>query len=81
MLVLTRQTNQSVMIGHDIEVVVVGMQNGKVRLGFIAPSQTKIHRKEVYQELNELPVQAHGQPPSVCHPVKPNPLNAVDDIR
>jgi len=49
MLVLTRETNQSIMIGDDIEIVVVAVQGGKVRLGINAPRDVPVHRKEVYE--------------------------------
>ncbi len=49
MLVLTRATDQSIMIGNDIEIVVVAVQGGKVRLGITAPKHVSVHRKEIYE--------------------------------
>ena len=49
MLVLTRETNQSIMIGDDIEIVVVAVRGGKVRLGINAPRHVPVHRKEIYE--------------------------------
>ena len=51
MLVLSRQRDESVMIGDAIEVRVVDVRGDKVRLGFIAPRDVSVHRKEVYDEI------------------------------
>jgi carbon storage regulator len=48
MLVLTRKTNQSIMIGDDIEVSVLSVSRDKVRLGISAPREVPVFRKEVY---------------------------------
>jgi len=47
MLVLAREKNESITIGDDITVTVVGIQGGKVRLGIIAPLAVPVHRSEV----------------------------------
>lgn len=51
MLVLTRKENESIIINDNIEVVILGIEDGKVRLGINAPKDLEIHRKEVYQLL------------------------------
>jgi carbon storage regulator len=51
MLVLTRKSNQSFMIGDDIEVVVVSVIGEKVRIGIQAPREIPVFRKEVYLEI------------------------------
>ena len=48
MLVLTRKTNQSIMIGDDIEVTVLAVSRDKIRLGIAAPKDVPVYRKEVY---------------------------------
>ncbi len=48
MLVLARQRDQTIMIGDDIEVVIVDIRGDKVRLGINAPTSVRVHRKEVY---------------------------------
>jgi carbon storage regulator len=48
MLVLTRKTNQSIMIGDDIEVSVLDVSRDKIRLGITAPRDVPVFRKEVY---------------------------------
>jgi cytosine deaminase len=51
MLVLSRQRDQSVMIGQDMEVRVVDIRGDKVRLGFVAPREVGVFRKEVYEAI------------------------------
>jgi carbon storage regulator len=48
MLVLTRKTNQSIMIGDDIEVSVLAVSRDKIRLGITAPREIPVYRREVY---------------------------------
>lgn len=48
MLVLTRQKNESIMIGNNIEIVIVDIRGDKVRLGITAPRSISVHRKEIY---------------------------------
>ncbi len=51
MLVLTRKTRESIMIGDDIEVTVLSSDGAKVRLGIQAPSNVPVHRTEIYLEI------------------------------
>ena len=51
MLVLTRKSNQSIMIGDDIEVSVLSIMGEKVRVGIQAPRDIPVFRKEVYLEI------------------------------
>jgi cytosine deaminase len=51
MLVLSRQRDQSVMIGEDTEVRVIDVRGDKVRLGFVAPRDVSVHRKEVFDAI------------------------------
>jgi carbon storage regulator len=53
MLVLSRNTDESIVIGKDITVTVVAIQGDKVRLGIDAPKEIPIHRLEVYQAIAE----------------------------
>jgi carbon storage regulator len=48
MLVLTRKTNQSIMIGDDVEISVLAVSRDKIRLGITAPRDVAVFRKEVY---------------------------------
>ena len=51
MLVLSRQKDQTIMIGDTIEITVVDIRGDKVRLGINAPSKIPVHRKEVYDAI------------------------------
>ena len=51
MLVLTRRSNQSIMIGDDIEVSVLSVMGDKVRLGIDAPANIPVFRTEIYLEI------------------------------
>ena len=53
MLVLSRKRNEKVMIGHDIEVVVVEIRGNNVRLGIVAPKEVPVHREEVYEAIKK----------------------------
>ena len=53
MLVLTRKSNQSIMIGDDIEVSVLSIMGQKVRIGIQAPRETPVFRKEIYLEIQQ----------------------------
>ena len=53
MLVLTRKSNQSIMIGDDIEVSVLAIMGEKVRIGIQAPRDIPVFRKEVYNEIRD----------------------------
>ncbi|HBW47180.1 TPA: carbon storage regulator [bacterium] len=63
MLVLARHLNESIIIGDDIEIVVVSVQHDQVKLGIKAPRNISVHRKEVYDEIqreNRLAADARG---------------------
>lgn len=51
MLVLSRQPDQSIMIGDEIEIVIVEIRGDKVRVGINAPKNVAVHRKEVYEAI------------------------------
>jgi carbon storage regulator len=53
MLVLTRKSNQSIMIGDDIEITVLSIMGEKVRIGIQAPRDIPVFRKEVYLEIQQ----------------------------
>jgi|SRR5215210_2561231 len=53
MLVLTRKTNQSIMIGDDVEVSVLAVSRDKIRLGITAPRDVPVFRKEVYLSIKD----------------------------
>jgi carbon storage regulator len=51
MLVLSRQKDETIIIGDDIEITVVDIRGDKVRLGVSAPKSISVHRKEVYDAI------------------------------
>lgn len=51
MLVLSRQRDQSIIIGDDIVITIVDIRGDKVRLGINAPSEIPVHRREVYEAI------------------------------
>lgn len=75
MLVLSRQRDETIMIGDDVEVTVVDIRGDKVRLGITAPAHITVHRKEVYDAIQrenreaaniqpkDLPPNQGGTPP------------------
>lgn len=53
MLILTRKIGEKLRINDDIEVVVLGVKHGQVRLGVEAPKDVSVHREEIYQRIQE----------------------------
>ncbi len=51
MLVLSRQRDETIMIGDEVEITVVDIRGDKVRLGINAPRSVQVHRKEVYDAI------------------------------
>ena len=51
MLVLSRQKDESIMIGDNVEVTIVDVRGDKVRLGITAPKEIPVHRMEVYEAI------------------------------
>ncbi|MDR0272954.1 MAG: carbon storage regulator CsrA [Clostridiales bacterium] len=51
MLALTRKKGESIIVGDNIEVVVLGITGEQVRLGILAPKTVAVHRKEIYEQI------------------------------
>ena len=51
MLVLSRQKDESIIIGDDVEIIIVDVRGDKVRLGITAPKDVSVHRREVYDAI------------------------------
>ena len=73
MLVLTRKTNQSIMIGDAVEVSVLAVSRDKIRLGITAPRDVPVFRKEVYLSIQEEQMGAEGD-------AKEQVEQALDDL-
>ncbi len=58
MLVLSRQRDETIMIGDDVEITVVDIRGEKVRLGINAPAHVPVHRKEVYDAIKREKIAA-----------------------
>jgi carbon storage regulator len=68
MLVLSRQKDETIMIGDDIEITVVDIRGDKVRLGITAPPHIPVHRKEVYEAIQrENRAAANLRPDQIPH--------------
>lgn len=64
MLVLSRQRDETIMIGDSVELTIVDIRGDKVRIGITAPSSIAVHRKEVYESIrqeNERASEFQGQ--------------------
>lgn len=67
MLVLSRQRDETIIIGDNIQVTVVDIRGEKVRLGIAAPPHIPVHRKEVYEAIqreNQAQADAEGKAPA-----------------
>ena len=53
MLILTRRIGEMLMIGDEIKITVLGVRGNQVRIGIDAPKDISVHRKEVYDQVNE----------------------------
>jgi len=53
MLILTRRPGESLIIGDDVTVMVLGIKGNQVRVGVNAPKDTSVHREEIYQRIQE----------------------------
>jgi carbon storage regulator len=62
MLILTRRLGESVKIGDEVTVTVLGIKNGQVRLGVSAPRAIAVHRQEIYERIRSK--RALAQPAS-----------------
>ena len=51
MLILTRRASESVIIGDNVKITVLGVKGNQVRLGIDAPKDVSVHREEIYQRI------------------------------
>jgi carbon storage regulator len=63
MLILTRKANETVMIGNDVTITVLGVHGSQVRIGVSAPKNVAVHREEIYERIK----REHPSSPEVGH--------------
>ena len=63
MLVLSRQRDESIMIGDEVEITIVDVRGDKVRLGITAPKSIPVHRREIYDAIQ----REKGEETDVSH--------------
>ena len=60
MLILTRKSGESLMIGEDISVTVLGVKGNQVRIGIDAPKDISVHREEVFDKIKDKSEENNG---------------------
>lgn len=61
MLILTRRSGESLRIGQDVEITVLGIKGGQVRIGVKAPRDIAVHREEIFNRIHSDP-ESDGLP-------------------
>jgi carbon storage regulator len=68
MLILTRRVGETLMIGDDVTVTVLGVKGNQVRIGVNAPRDVAVHREEIYERIKREQEQQAGQGETVSVP-------------
>ncbi|HEY8518686.1 MAG TPA: carbon storage regulator CsrA [Gammaproteobacteria bacterium] len=65
MLILTRRVGETVVIGNDVTVTVLGVKGNQVRLGVNAPREVAVHREEIYERIKREQTEEKAARPQV----------------
>lgn len=60
MLILTRRVGETLCVGDEVTVTVLGVKGNQVRIGVKAPDEVSVHREEIYMRINREKSQANG---------------------
>jgi carbon storage regulator len=71
MLVLSRQRDESIIVGDNVQITVVDIRGDKVRLGIVAPAEIPVHRKEVYDAIQRENMRAANAAAEVAGATRP----------
>jgi len=75
MLILTRRTGETIMIGNEVTVTVLGTKGNQVRIGIAAPKNMAVHREEIYERIKR--ERQGGEVNGNVDPEQPAPLADV----
>lgn len=68
MLILTRRVGETVMIGNEVTVTVLGVKGNQVRIGVNAPKDVSVHREEIYERIKREEEQGEGASRDIRQP-------------
>ena len=64
MLILTRRAGETVMIGNDVTITVLGVKGNQVRIGINAPKDVAVHREEIFERIQSEQAAGNGAAPA-----------------
>ncbi|MDG2107812.1 MAG: carbon storage regulator CsrA [Woeseiaceae bacterium] len=64
MLILTRQVDETLMIGSDVTITVLGIKGNQVRIGINAPKDIAVHREEIYEQIKSEQINSGDAEPN-----------------
>jgi carbon storage regulator len=77
MLILTRRVGETVVIGNDVTVTVLGVKGNQVRLGVNAPREVAVHREEIYERIKREQAGADLHQPQSVNGTQPQGVNGT----